>query len=67
MYLPAVRDALFRVTEKLGATHAYVPVRAGDTPTQHVYTPLTGLQTRAGTAIGGASVFFDLATEILNR
>jgi len=67
MYLPAIRDAVFRTAERLGATHAYVPVRAGDEPSQHVYTPLSGLQVRAGTAIGGASVFFDQATEILNR
>jgi len=67
MYLPAIRDAVFRAAERLGATHAYVPVRAGDQPSLHVFTPLTGLQVRAGTAIGGASVFFDQATEILNR
>jgi hypothetical protein len=67
MFLPAVRDSVFRVAEKLGATHAYVPARAGDPPAHHVYTPLPGLQARAGTATGGASVFFDLAPEILNR
>ncbi|RFC42422.1 MAG: hypothetical protein DVB23_003095 [Verrucomicrobia bacterium] len=67
MYLPAVRDSVFRAAERLGATHAYVPARAGDPPAHHVYTPLSGLQTRAGTATGGASVFFDLAPEILNR
>ncbi len=67
MYIPAMRDSLFRVTEKLGATHAYVPARAGDQPPHHIYTPLSGLQVRAGTATGGASVFFEMAPEILNR
>jgi hypothetical protein len=67
MFIPTIRDAVFRVAERVGATHAYVPVRPGETPAQHVYTALSALQVRAGTAVGVASVFFDQATEILNR
>lgn len=66
MNIPAVRDALFEVAEQFSATHGFVPSH----PEEHLPAPLLDridqFQVRGATALGGSSLFFDEAVEILN-
>ncbi len=66
MNVPEVRDALFATAQKFQASHAFVPAHPEEALDGLALERIHPLQVRGATALGGTSVFFDEAVEILN-
>lgn len=66
MNIPAIRDALFAVAEQFSATHGFVPSHPEERLPAPLLDRIDQFQVRGATALGGSSLFFDEAVEILN-
>lgn len=66
MNIPIIRDALFAVAEQFDATHGFVPSHPEEQLPAPLLDRIDQFQVRGATALGGSSLFFDEAVEILN-
>lgn len=66
MNIPVIRDALFAVAEQFNATHGFVPSHPEEELPASLLDRIDQFQVRGATALGGTSLFFDEAEEILN-
>lgn len=66
MNIPVIRDALFAVAEQFNATHGFVPSHPEEQLPPALLDRIDQFQVRGATALGGSSLFFDEAVEILN-